>query len=53
MYMTYFLLVGITGVLMIIYMVYVAHHDTIDYRTIVDGYLPTGFESIRLYTVEG
>lgn len=49
--MTYFLVVAICGLLVIIYMVYLAHHDTIDYRTITDEKIPHGFDLFRIFFI--
>lgn len=49
--MAYFLVAGIAGLLIIIYMVYLAHHDTIDFRTIRDEDFPTEFDSFRLFFI--
>lgn len=49
--MTYFWVIGICGVLLIVYMVYLAHHDTIDFRTIIDEDFPAEFDSFRMFFI--
>lgn len=44
-------LFGISGLVLIVYMVYLAHHDTIDYRTILDEKFPSGFHSFRIFFI--
>ncbi|ASK63319.1 metallophosphoesterase [Virgibacillus phasianinus] len=49
--MAYIWIIGICGLLIIIYMVYLAHHDTIDYRTVNDENVPAGFDSFRIFFI--
>lgn len=45
------IILGIIGLGTILYMVYLAHHDTIDYRTILDERIPAGFDQFQIYFI--
>ena len=45
------MIIGITLVLLIIYMVFTAHNDTIDYRTINDQQLPSSFNGLKIFFI--
>ncbi|ASN05490.1 metallophosphoesterase [Virgibacillus necropolis] len=49
--MIYLLILAICGVLVLIYMVYLAHHDTIDYQTVTDEKIPSGFDLYRIFFI--
>ncbi|WP_430785508.1 metallophosphoesterase [Virgibacillus flavescens] len=47
----FFGIVGITGLLIVFYMVYLAHHDTIDHRNVLDDRIPDEFELFKLFFI--
>ncbi|WP_404452871.1 metallophosphoesterase [Virgibacillus necropolis] len=49
--MIYLLILGICLLIVIIYMVYLAHHDTIDYQTVMDEEIPSGFDLFRIFFI--
>ncbi|PAV29521.1 hypothetical protein CIL05_11695 [Virgibacillus profundi] len=49
--MVYIILILIFVFFLIIYMFFKAHHDTIDYRTILDERLPSNFNNFRIFFI--
>ncbi|MBT2214290.1 metallophosphoesterase family protein [Virgibacillus dakarensis] len=49
--MAYFIIGTVLLLLFLFYMVYQAHHDTVEYETINDPELPRGFDGFRIFFI--